>query len=316
MGRYLYIISNMNSLERGGERLRWSLALPTDQVDHGQDLISVEAIGEMAAALETAGIDACHVTDHPYPPAEWVAAGGHHALDPLVTLSVAAVTTRRLLLHTNAYVAAYRHPVLSAHGIATLDSLSGGRVILGLAGGYLEPEFEALGVDFRRRGAVLDDAVAAMKQAWSGMPGAGGNVLRPLSTSRPHPPIWYGGNSPAAIRRVVASGQGWMPFPAPSGLAKAVRTSEMASHEDLQRAISGLRSAAEAAGRTAPIDICCAPFSHPHHRTRLEPERLLEEAATLEAMGVTWASIRLAAASRAGYLENVECFATEVLAKR
>lgn len=295
--------------------LRWSLALPTEQVEHGPDLVSAPAVAEMAVALEAAGVDACHVTDHPYPPAEWVAAGGHHALDPLVTLAVAATATSRLLLHTNAYIAAYRHPVLAAHGIATLDAMSGGRVILGLASGYLRPEFESLGVEFHERGVRLDAAVAAMKDAWRGLPGARGNVLRPVPVSRPHPPIWFGGNSPVVIRRVVATGQGWMPFPASAGLARAVRTSELADHGGLARAISSLRTAAEVAGRTEPIDICCAPFSHPHHLARLEPERLLDEAATLRALGVTWLSIRLAAPSRSGYLENVQRFATEVLGK-
>jgi probable F420-dependent oxidoreductase len=297
-------------------RVRWSLALPTDQVERGPDLISVEAVTEMARALETWGIDACHVTDHPYPPAEWVAAGGHHALDPLVTLSVVAAATKQLLLHTNVYVVAYRHPVLAAHGIATLDALSGGRVVLGLASGYLEPEFEALGVDFRRRGAILDEAVVAMRQAWSGQPGAGGNVLLPAPASRPHPPIWFGGNSARAVRRVVASGQGWMPFPASPGMAKAVRTAPMANHDDLREAVTGLRAAAEMAGRTDPIDVCCVPFSHRHHKGLLEPERLLEEAAAMEALGVTWLSIRLPAPSRAAYLENVELFATEVVGRR
>lgn len=295
-------------------RLRWSLALPTDQVSQGPELISAAAVAEMAAALEAAGVDACHVTDHPYPPGDWVAAGGHHATDPLVTLAVAATATRRLLLHTNAFVPAYRHPVLAAHGVATLDALSGGRVVLGVATGYLEPEFAALGVDFNDRGIRLEAAVAAMKEAWKGDPGPDGHVMRPVPAARPHPPIWFGGNSPASIRRVVAHGQGWMPFPASAGLAKAVRTSTLADHADLARAISALRAAAEAAGRTAPIDICCTPFTHPHHRALLEPQRLLEEAAVLQDLGVTWLSIRLPAPSRAAYLDNVKRFATEVLA--
>jgi probable F420-dependent oxidoreductase len=297
-------------------RVRWSVALPTDDVERGDDLISAAAIAEMAVALEAAGVDACHVTDHPYPSEKWVAAGGHHALDPLVALSFAAAATSRIHLHTNAFVAAYRHPILAAHGIATLDTLSCGRVILGLAGGYLEPEFTALGVDFRHRGSVLDHAVATMKQAWTGLPGVAGGILRPVPVSRPHPPIWFGGNSGKAIHRVIASGQGWMPFPASRSLATAVRTSALESLGDLERAIGELRSAAERAGRLEPIDICCTPFSHPHHRAHLDPERLLEEAAAMESLGVTWLSVRLATPSRTGFLKNVERFANEVLQKR
>jgi hypothetical protein len=107
-----------------------------------------------------------------------------------------------------------------------------------------------------------------------------------------------------------------MPLPASAGLARAVRTTPMADIGDLRVAITDLRNSAEQAGRSDAIDVCCAPFSHPHHRQRLEPEQLVEEAAALEAIGVTWLSIRLAAPSRAGYLENVERFAQEVLRKQ
>ena len=294
--------------------IRWTVGLPTDQVESGPDLISADAVAEMAAALEGAGVDACNVTDHPYPPRKWVAEGGHHALDPLVTLSFAAAATSRLKLHTNVFVAAYRHPVLSAHAVATLDALSGGRVIFGVAVGYLQPEFDALGVEYRRRGAILDDVIARMKAAWAGEPGPLDNLMRPLPVSPP--PIWFGGNSAAAVRRVVTSGQGWVPFPASPALARAVRTAPMANIEDLRLAIVRLRDSAEQAGRSEPIDICVGPFSRAHHLPApLEPGRLLGEAAELEAIGVTWLSIRLAAPSRAGYLENVEQFGKEVLGR-
>ena len=291
--------------------IRWTVGLPTDQVDRGPDLISASAVAQMAAALEGAGVDACFVTDHPYPPALWVAEGGHHALDPLVALSFAAAATTRLKLHTNIFVAAYRHPVLSAHGVASLDALSGGRVIFGVAVGYLEPEFEALGVDYHRRGAILDDTVARIKASWAGEPGPLGNALRPLPASPP--PLWFGGNSRASVRRVVTSGQGWLPFPASPGLARAVRTTSIASVDDLRRAITDLRNLAEQVGRAEPIDICFAGFSQRHGG--FEPQRLVDEAAELEALGVTWMSVRLPAPSRAGYLENVERFAEDVLGK-
>jgi probable F420-dependent oxidoreductase len=293
--------------------VRWSVALPTERMAGGQELISAEAIGEMARALEAAGVDACHVTDHPYPPRSWVSAGGHHSLDPLIALSFAGAATRRLRLQTNIFVAAYRHPILAAHGIATLDALSGGRLILGMAVGYLEQEFAGLGVDYRRRGALLDEAVVAMTDAWRGLPGPEGNVLSPPPSARPHPPIWFGGNSASAIRRVVKSGQGWLPFPAPRRFADLVRTAQLADLSDLKRMIGELRAAAERAGRTEPIEICCVPFSHPHNRELLEPAWLLEEASQMAEMGVTWLSVRLAAPSRAGYLENVERFGAEVV---
>ena len=147
--------------------MKYSIALPTDQVQQGAEFVSTDAVAEMAQAIEAAGFAACHVTDHPFPPADWVRDGGHHTLDPLVTLAVVAAATTRLRLHTNVLVPAYRNPFIAAKGIATLDALSGGRVILGVAAGYLFPEFAALAGSHADRGAALD---AAMSRAGSNAP--------------------------------------------------------------------------------------------------------------------------------------------------
>jgi probable F420-dependent oxidoreductase len=183
--------------------VRYTVALPAGP---DGEFTGAAAIAEMALAIEQAGFDACHVTDHPFPPAGWVSSGGHHAPDPLVTLAAAATATTRLRLHAHSLIPAYRNPFVAASAIATLDALAGGRVILGVAAGYLAPEFAALGASFPDRGAALDAAIAAMKQAWTGREvtarGAGwsarGNVMLPRPATRPHPPIWFGGNSRAA----------------------------------------------------------------------------------------------------------------------
>jgi alkanesulfonate monooxygenase SsuD/methylene tetrahydromethanopterin reductase-like flavin-dependent oxidoreductase (luciferase family) len=112
--------------------VKYTVTLPTDQVGQAAEFVSAQAVAEMAAAIEAAGFAACNVTDHPFPPADWVSNGGHHALDPLVTLAVAAAATTRLRLHTNVFIPAYRNPFIAAKGVATLDALAGGRVILGV----------------------------------------------------------------------------------------------------------------------------------------------------------------------------------------
>ncbi len=88
-------------------------------------------------------------------------------LDPFVALSFAAAATRRLRLHTNCLIPAYRNPYLTAKSVATLDACSRGRVILGVAVGYLEAEFEGLGVPFAERARRLDESLWAMKAAWA-----------------------------------------------------------------------------------------------------------------------------------------------------
>src|ERR1700722_8602204 len=132
--------------------MRYTLALPTDRVDRTDEFVSGRSVMEMASALEGAGVDACHVTDHPFPPAAFVASGGHHSLDPLVALSFVAAATNNLLLHTNVYIASYRNPFVAAKGLASLDALADGRLILGVAAGYLEGGFAACGASFTNRG--------------------------------------------------------------------------------------------------------------------------------------------------------------------
>lgn len=142
--------------------MRFSVQLPTDRVESG-DFTSVEAVRELAGAAERAGFDACYVTEHPFPTDEWLdSGGGHHALDPFVALAAAAAVTSRLRLHTNILVLPYRNPFLTAKALASLDVLSGGRVIAGIAVGYLEGEYRALGADLQHRNEL------AQKVRWLG----------------------------------------------------------------------------------------------------------------------------------------------------
>src|SRR5712691_5128289 len=98
-------------------------------------------ISRLAAAFEAAGVDAIAFTEHPAPSAKWLGDGGHLTLDPLTALAFCAATTTRLRLMTHLLVLAYRNPLLAAKQIATTDILSGGRLIVGVGGGYLRSEF-------------------------------------------------------------------------------------------------------------------------------------------------------------------------------
>ena len=199
-------------------------------------IASPDALMTCALAIEDAGFDACFVTDHPAPSREWFDTGGHETLDPFVALSFAAAATRRLRLHTNCLIPAYRNPYLSAKAVATLDACSCGRVILGVAVGYLEAEFEALGVPFDERARRLDWSLWEMKAAWAGE--LAGNIVTPRCVQQPHPPIWAGGNSSAAIRRAIEHGDGWSPFPASPRTAAAVDTASMTDMAMLANAIA------------------------------------------------------------------------------
>ena len=180
--------------------MRVSLGLPVDRVDTGAELVSGDAIADLAVAYERLGFHAAYVTDHPAPDDRWLAGGGHQAMEPTVALAVAAAATRHLLVHTNVYVLPYRNPFLAAKALASLDVASAGRLIVGVAAGYLRPEFAALGVSFDDRTDRLEDALrAAAADLGRTVAGRGGaRVRRPWGdgvapTGPPAPPADLGG---------------------------------------------------------------------------------------------------------------------------
>lgn len=293
----------------------FSLELPTQRVDNPETFVTGAAIADISRAAETAGFRAVHVTDHPAPDAKWLDHGGHHALDPFVALSFAAAATETIKLLTNVYIAAYRNPFLGAKSIHSLQVLSNDRLIIGTAAGYLKPEFRALGVEFDRRGALLDEALDVLDQvlsggdvAYIGSSFAARSVrLRPVTAP---PPVWVGGNSKPAVRRAVSRGQGWAPFNT-FGYATASRTAEISTVEELESAISWARDYAAEIGRTAPLDICFSAGS------MLDDSRSTDERqATIQrlaAAGVTWLPIAPAGDDRAGYIELAQIFAKEFI---
>jgi probable F420-dependent oxidoreductase len=304
--------------------MRFSGQIPTDQVTRGAELLGAPAIGELARALEAAGFDAGYMTEHPFPPDAWLRAGGHHALDPFVALAAAAAATERLRLHTNILVLPYRNPFLLAKAAASLDVVSGGRLILGVGAGYLEGEFRALGADFERRNQVTDDALVALKQAWSGEsverdgPGyrAVGNRMLPSPVQQPHPPIWIGGNSRAAARRAARHAQGWSPFPVSAAFGRHTRTAPLETLEQLAARIRELRDHASALGRSDPLEVSFVPFGLPMNPKRMpDPDGFCEEVARLSEIGVSWLSIGLPSPSRAGYREEAARFGEQVIAR-
>ena len=241
--------------------IAYSLELPTQRVDAEAEFVTADAIADVARAAEANGFSAVHVTDHPAPDAKWLDHGGHHALDPFVALSFAAAATKDVKLLTNVYIAAYRNPFLGAKSIQSLAVLSGGRLIIGTAAGYLKPEYRALGVDFDSRGALLDEALDVLAKVLTGDDlayegtsfSARGVRLRPVPATPP--PVWIGGNSKPAVRRAVTRGQGWAPFNT-FGYATASRTAEISTLDELESAIAWTRAYAAEIGRTEPLDIC------------------------------------------------------------
>jgi probable F420-dependent oxidoreductase len=140
-------------------------------------------------------------------------------LDPLVALAFAAARTTRIRLATGIVILPQRNPVVLAKQLASLDSVSGGRLIFGMGVGYLEPEMTAVGVPMERRGARADEYLAAMRALWEEeRPSFEGEFVQ-FSGVNAHPrpvqrplPVVIAGHSAAAHRRAVRSGDGWYGF--------------------------------------------------------------------------------------------------------
>ena len=181
--------------------------------------VSPDAMARWASLAEALGYHLVMISDHVAPTPDVVAKYPAPIYDPFTTLGWLAGTTRTIELGTTVIILPYRHPVQTARVAATVDRLSGGRFIFGVGVGWSPLEFEALGVPFARRGAVSNDYLAAIKKLWTRdvASHAGPFVSfkdvhtgpRPLRS--PHPPIWVGGSSDAALRRAVRYGDAWHP---------------------------------------------------------------------------------------------------------
>lgn len=203
----------------------------------------------LARAADDAGFLYVAVCDHVAIPRPLAQAMGTTWYDTFTTLGFLAGVTSRVRLMSHVSVLPYRHPLMTAKAVATLDALSGGRAILGVGAGHAADEFAALGLDFHHRGADLDEAIDAVKAAlldefpvhdgkrWS-FRDVG---VAPRPVQQPRPPVWVGGSAPASLRRAATKGDGWLP----QGTPRAQMPEQIATIHQLR----------EQAGIDAPIEL-------------------------------------------------------------
>jgi probable F420-dependent oxidoreductase len=204
------------------------------QLAGGAAVCKGEALREVAALAEELGFDSILIGDHivipkrinaPWPYDEYVEGKTPYSvytemewLDPFDSMAFVAAVTQRVRIGISVLIVPYRHPFDVARRVATIDVLSGGRFVLGVGVGWLEEEFRLLNIPFKERAQRTREYVAMMKALWTQeQPRFSGrfvalnedvNVLpRPLQ--KPHPPIWVGGESVPALKRVVEFGNGW-----------------------------------------------------------------------------------------------------------
>ena len=276
--------------------MRFSVTYPLASGRRSAEFFTRRGVVEFARAAEEAGFDGIGFTDHPAPTHRWMAAGGHDALDPFAALAFAAAVTERLLLIPNVVVLPYRNPFLVAKSATTIDALSNGRFVLAVGTGYLKGEYRALGVDFDQRNDLFDEAIEVARGAWTtddfcyeGLNfAAAGQTINP-KPARPIP-IWIGGNSRLSRRRAATVGDGWVPFPAPRGLAATARTVPLETLDDLRGMLGDLWRQVEAAGRDpSAIDVSFTTMAGGDPADDgFDPEAHLEALGRLADLGVTW----------------------------
>ena len=260
-----------------------------------------ETLGACAKAVEEAGFDAAFVVDHlAIPPDQTEGSDGRY-FEPLTTLAYFAALTQKIRLGISVLVFPYRPAVYMAKQIATLQELSGERIILGAGVGWLRPEFEALGVDPRKRGALTNETLEVMHQLFDNDASSydGKHIKFPEFVFAPRParpPIWIGGMGPKAIERTIKYGDGYYPIGIQSG--------------DLAKIATHLREESEKHGRSMP-DLIVGGMVR-----KGSAEPMIDKISAMQEAGANYYILGLGRYTDADtFRDGIERFATEVMPK-
>ncbi|HJZ32081.1 MAG TPA: TIGR03619 family F420-dependent LLM class oxidoreductase [Hyphomicrobiaceae bacterium] len=303
-------------------------------------LTTREAYLTVAKAAETAGFDFLSVNDHivvpqnlrsayPYAAAGVFGAAEHgHAFDQLATIAFLAGCTERLRLLTSVLVVPHRPPIQTAKMLATIDVLSNGRLLVGAGAGWMQEEFELMGLPFAARGRATDEYLEAFRALWTQeRPSYRGEHVRfdahlfyPKPVQRPHPPIWIGGESAAARRRAIRLADAW--YPGNNNQGRPLDTPER-----LAAAIAQIRGECEKEGRD-PAELGIALLVQDPFAWRAEPTQdgsrrrlftgssaeMVADVGALAAIGIDHVAVRFGGTSLAEALARIERFGGEVIA--
>jgi probable F420-dependent oxidoreductase len=275
-----------------------------------------------AGRAEQLGYDSVWVSDHVVVPRANIANFGTTIFDPLITLGVVAGATKRVQLGTTVLIVPYRNAVVTAKMVSSLDALSDGRVVLGIGAGWVAAESAMLSVPFAERGPMTDEYLRAMRELWtSESPTFSGRytqfadvVFEPKPIQKPHPPIWVGGHSRAALRRAVEFGAAWHPINRPPAELRAGRA-ELARQ-------SSARGRATPPAITLRNDVRILRTGEPApaaaHAGRVlagEPAALLDQLGELADCGVEHLVLEFLAADGSELDAQMTTFAERVRAK-
>ncbi|MFB3118966.1 MAG: LLM class F420-dependent oxidoreductase [Stenotrophomonas maltophilia] len=253
---------------------------------NNQGIEDIQALLQMAVHAEELGFESVWASDHVFNAGHvFERIGDKPYYEPLTVLSYVAATTKKVLLGTSVLVLPYHNPINLAKTSATLDVMSGGRLVLGVGVGAVENEMEAMGSPFAERGAITDESIAIMKELWTQQDPSfqgrfhsfSGMKFSPKPVQKPHIPLIIGGSSRVAIRRAARAGNGWHPTALPP--------------EELSEGIRYLGRQAEAAGRDPseiPVSVSAPIGAGRAGRYSLgtDPGEILEKARIYQDLGV------------------------------
>lgn len=309
--------------------MRFGFPIPTRGA-----LGTLDTIRRLGEAADRYRYDSVWITDHivipqattstyPYSPdGNLDLEAAAHYLEPLTVMSYLAAVTERVAIGSSVLILPYRNPMLVAKMVATLDVLTRGRVILGVGVGWMREEFQALNLTtFDERGAATDEYIQILRELWTrDRPTYRGRFFSfdavrfyPKPLQKPHPPIWIGGHTRAAIRRAARLGDGWHPIGLrpPAGLHP----------EEYAQAAADLRSQATAAGRDpraitltlrAPITFVDGDASGSRTPFIGSRDQIVEDIRAYQRLGVRHLVFDFAGSSPDAIVEQLHCFAEEV----
>jgi probable F420-dependent oxidoreductase len=266
---------------------------------------TIDDVRRIAEAADRFGYDCMTCSEHIVIPADNTENRGPSYWDPLPTFGYLAAHTSRIRLTTLVLVLPYHHPLDIAKRYGTLDRICGGRLVLGVGTGYLQPEFEVLGAPFEDRGARTDDAIRAIRASFGRPEPAydgpyyrfSGMVVDPCGLQQP-PPIWVGGRSRRSLRRAVELADAWAPY--------------NVTPSDVKQWLAAASETEAWKRREAPLDVT-------YGSDRLldpvgDPDAALASARELQDGGATMLSLRFRHESVEHYIDQLEAM-VQVAAK-
>ncbi|MFG2329502.1 LLM class F420-dependent oxidoreductase [Streptomyces sp. NPDC048604] len=272
-------------------------------------------LAEIARVADRVGFGYLASCDHVAIPRRLAGAMSTVWYDPVATLSFLAGVTERVRLMSHVAIVGLRHPLVSAKAYATLDRLSGGRLILGVGAGHVQEEFEAVGADFAGRGALLDETLDALRAALGPeeFPEFAGErfAFKDLG-QQPRPvqervPVWVGGSSPAAVRRAALRGDGWLPQGDPRDKLPAKIAKLRALREE-----AGIEAPLTVGAITEPLYVGEAGWDVGRRTLTGGPEALAASLRAYGGMGVHQIQVRFRSRSRTELTDQMAAFAAEV----